>query len=85
MHRLADIGSLLMILDDKDDRFSGAKRESYFSSRRELNKHEVTGEAVEMIREFIFKNLIAPTYREMKKSKENRGIYEHQGLGKQNN
>lgn len=52
-----------MILDDKDDRFSGAKSESYFNSRRELKKDEVTGEAVEMIREFIFKNLTAPTYR----------------------
>ena len=46
-----------------DDFFAGAKSESYFNSRRELKKHEVTGEAVEMIREFIFKNLTAPTYR----------------------
>jgi hypothetical protein len=74
-----------MIPDDKDDRFSGAKSESYFSSRRELKKHEVTGEAVEMIRKFIFENLTAPTYREMMKSKEYQGVYEHQGLGKQNN
>ena len=59
-----------MILDDKDDRFNGAKSESYFNSRRELKKHEVTGEAVEMIREFIFKNLTAPTYNEMRKIKE---------------
>ena len=59
-----------MIPDDKDDRFSGAKSESYFSSRRELKKHEVTGEAVEMIREFIFKNLTAPTYSGMRKIKE---------------
>jgi hypothetical protein len=51
-----------MILDDKDDRFSGTKSESYFNSRRELKKHEVTGEAVEMVKEFIFKNLTAPTY-----------------------
>jgi len=27
-----------MLPDDKDDRFSGAKSESYFSSRRELKK-----------------------------------------------
>lgn len=74
-----------MILDDKDDRFSGAKSKRYFDSRRELKKHEVTGEAVEMVREFIFKNLTAPTYREMMKSKEYQGVYEHQGLGKQNN
>lgn len=62
-----------MIPNDKDDRFGGAKRESYFSSRRELKKHEVTGEAAEMIREFIFKNLTAPTYREMMKSKTTSG------------
>jgi hypothetical protein len=74
-----------MILDDKDDRFSGTKSESYFNSRRELKKHEVTGEAVEMVREFIFKNLTAPTHREMMKSKEYQGVYEHQELGKQNN
>ena len=68
-----------------DDFFAGARSESYFNSRRELKKHEVTGEAVEMIREFIFKYLTAPTYREMMKSKEYQGVYEHQGLGKQNN
>ena len=65
-----------MILDDKDDRFSGEKSKSYFNSRRELKKNEVTGEAVEMIREFIFENLTAPTYIEMMKSKENQGVYE---------
>ena len=59
-----------MILDDKDDRFSGAKSIGYIATRHDLKKHEVTGEAVEMIREFIFKNLTAPTYREMMKSKE---------------
>jgi hypothetical protein len=59
-----------MQTDDKDDRFSGAKSESYFNSRRELKKHEVTGEAVEMIRKFIFENLTAPTYREMMKSRD---------------
>ena len=59
-----------MLPDDKDDRFSGAKSESYFNSRRELKKHEVTGEAVEMIREFIFKNLTAPTYSEMMKNRD---------------
>ena len=64
-----------MILDDKDDRFSGAKSESYFNSRQEPKKHEITGEAVAMVREFIFKNLTAPTYREMMKSKENQGVY----------
>ena len=74
-----------MLPDDKDDRFSSAKSESYFNSRRELKKDQITGEAVEMIRKFIFKNLTAPTYREMIKSKEYQGVYEHQGLGKQNN
>jgi hypothetical protein len=69
-----------MQTDDKDDRFSGAKSESYFSSRRELKKHEVTGEAVEMIRKFIFENLTAPTYREMMKSKEYQGVYEKELL-----
>ena len=69
-----------MIPDDKDDRFSGAKSESYFNSRRELKKHEVTGEAVEMIRKFIFENLTAPTYREMMKSKEYQGVYEKELL-----
>ena len=64
---LADIGSLLMIPDDKDVRFSGTKSESYFNSRRELKKNEVTGEAVEMVREFIFKNLAAPIYRDDEK------------------
>ena len=59
-----------MIPDDKDDRFSGAKSESYFNLRHDLKKHEVTGEAVEMIREFIFKNLTAPTYTEMMKSRD---------------
>ena len=56
-----------------DDFFAGAKSESYFNSRRELKKNEVTGEAVEMIRKFIFENLTAPTYREMMKSKPTRG------------
>ena len=60
-----------MQTDDKNDRFSGAKSESYFNSRQEPKKHEITGEAVAMVREFIFKNLTAPTYREMMKSKEN--------------
>ena len=59
-----------MILDDKDDRFSGAKSESYLITRQEPKKHEITGEAVAMVREFIFKNLTAPTYREMMKSKD---------------
>ena len=63
-----------------DDFFTGAKSESYFNSRRELKKHEVTGEAVEMIREFIFKNLTTPTYREMMKSKEYQGVYEKELL-----
>ena len=74
-----------MARNSTDDFFAGAKSESYFNSRRELKKHEVTGEAVEMIREFIFENLTAPTYREMMKIKEYQGVYEHQGLGKQNN
>jgi hypothetical protein len=57
----------------------------YTSTRHELKKDQITGEAVEMVREFIFKNLTVPTYREMMKSKEYQGVYEHQGLGKQNN
>ena len=69
-----------MIPDDKDDRFSGAKSESYLTTRHDLKKHEVTGEAVEMMREFIFKNLTAPTYREMMKSKEYQGVYEKELL-----
>jgi hypothetical protein len=68
-----------------DDFFTGAKSIGYIATRHDLKKHEVTGEAVEMIREFIFKNLTAPTYREMMKSKEYQGVYEHQGLGKQDN
>lgn len=59
-----------------DDFFAGVKNESYFNSRRDLKKHEITGEAVEMIRKFIFENLTAPTYREMMKSKEYQGVYE---------
>ena len=69
-----------MARNPTDDFFAGAKSESYFNSRRELKKHEVTGEAVEMIREFIFKNLTAPTYREMMKSKEYQGVYEKELL-----
>lgn len=53
-----------------DELFTGVKRETYESIRHEIKKHEVTGEAVEMVREFIFNNLTAPTYREMMKSKE---------------
>ena len=68
-----------------DELFSGVKRETYESIRHEIKKDQITGEAVEMIREFIFENLTAPTYREMMKSKEYQGVYEHQGLGKQNN
>ena len=52
----------------------------YTSTRHEPKKHEVTGEAVEMVREFIFKNLTAPTYREMMKSKEYQGVYEKELL-----
>ena len=63
-----------------DDFFTGAKSESYFNSRRELKKHEVTGEAVETIRKFIFENLTAPTYREMMKSKKYQGVYEKELL-----
>lgn len=47
-----------------DDLFTGVKRETYESMRHELKKHEVTGEAVEMIRKFIFENLTAPIYRD---------------------
>jgi hypothetical protein len=57
----------------------------YTSIRHEPKKDQITGEAVEMVREFIFENLTAPTHREMMKSKEYQGVYEHQGLGKQNN
>ena len=74
-----------MARNPTDDFFAGAKSESYFNSRRELKKNELTGEAVEMIKEFIFKNLTAPTYREMMKSKKYQGVYEHKGFGKQNN
>jgi hypothetical protein len=35
----------------------------YTSTRHEPKKDQITGEAVEMIREFIFKNLTTPTYR----------------------
>ena len=59
-----------MARNPTDDFFAGAKSESYFNSRRELKKNEVTGEAVEMIKEFIFENLTAPTYREMMKSRD---------------
>ena len=59
-----------MARNPTDDFFAGAKSESYFNSRRDLKKNEVTGEAVEMIRKFIFEN------------KEYQGVYEHQGLGK---
>jgi hypothetical protein len=53
-----------------DDFFAGAKSIGYIATRHDLKKHEVTGEAVEIIREFIYKNLTAPTYNEMRKIKE---------------
>ena len=52
-----------------DDFFAGAKSLGYIATRHDLKKHEVTGEAVNMIREFIFKNLTTPTYNEMRKIK----------------
>ena len=53
-----------------DELFTGVKRETYESIRHELKKDQITGEALELMKKFISENLIAPTYREMMKSKE---------------
>ena len=59
-----------------DELFTGVKRETYESIRHELKKDQITGEALELMKKFISENLIAPTYREMMKSKEYQGVYE---------
>ena len=48
-----------------DDFFTGAKSESYFNSRRELKKHEVTGEAIKILQDFIEEHLNKPYWREV--------------------
>ena len=58
-----------MVRSKHDEHFRGAKSEGYLTVRSEPKKNQLTGEAVEMIREFIFKNLTTPTYREMRKIK----------------
>ena len=54
-----------MTLDDKDDRFSGAKSESYLTHRYSPKKDEITGEAKRLIQDFIQWNLNAPLMRKL--------------------
>lgn len=59
-----------MVKFQGDRRFCEIKSVGYTEIGHDLKKDDITGQAVETIREFIFENLTAPTYREMMKSKE---------------
>lgn len=58
-----------MVHSKHDEHFRGAKSEGYLTVRSEPKKNQLTGEAVNLLKDFIYHNLQVPTYQEIKKKK----------------